>query len=877
MLQQDENHNSLGDAINLITPDHQYQSLFEKSSIPMWILGLPNLNFLAVNKAAIEHYGFSREEFLSMTIFDIRTRTEKEKLLEGIHQPSFFSPLRQQWKHIKKNGQEICVEVTAHDIIYQGNKARVVSVYDITEQIEHEKKIKELNQLLVDNERRYRSVIGNALHAIIIAVYEDGWKIVETNQAASDLFGYSAEEFKLLVRSDLLDLQQKDISSAIEHRDKTGSVKGEYIGVKKNGQKFHCEINSVVFHDLNGKLWSSTMVSDISDRVHAAQKQILDKSLLNQAEELANIGSVEINVLDGTRIWSDGFYRLLGYEPGAIQPDMNLFLEQLYPDDFNHYLAWYNQIILQALPESGIEIRVRRKDGMLRVFSVSSRSEIDVNGKVSKLFGVIQDISKNKQFESDLEVSKKEIQKDKALLESIINSPKDIFIVAIDKDYCISAYTKGYQEHLEKRFGIQLRLGMNILDVSPPQLREVAKQQFDRALSGEYFMMSRPLEIQPGVWRHYENNFAPIIGIDGKIDGFTVFVHDVDELKRIERENRLNELRYGALFSGASDAIIIAEVATKQIVDLNQKACILLGYEKQELIGKGIQAIHPPAIMDQVKLIFQKFTTDVPPDYGEESFVLHKNGSWIPVAIFAGTTFNIGDKAYSAAYFKDITKVKETETRLQNISDLLNRAEGIAHVGSVEVNLVTNDTIWSDEFYRILGLIPNAVPPEKQLFTTLIHPEDRMGYEDWYNASISTKGMLHPIEIRLIRKDGQVRNLFISGMTYNNDAGVLVKHIGVIRDITEQKRILLNLERQNSQLKEIAWTQSHVVRAPLAKLIGLVKMFKKNMVSPEEEAKVIDYILKSASELDAVIHEITNKTISVENSNEFGTDNDMRI
>lgn len=876
MLQEDS-HNSFGDGIKLIPSDDQYQALFDKSSIPMWILGLPNLNFLAVNNAAITHYGFSREEFLAMSIFDIRSRTEKEKLMELMHQPLFFTPLKQQWKHVKKNGEEISVEVTAHDILFNGIKSRVVSIYDITEQIEQEKKIKELNQLLVDNERRYRSVFGNAKHAIILAEYDQDWKIVETNHAATELFGYNYEEFKLLKRSDLLDLQQKDIVSAIEFRDKTGSVNGEFIGIKKGGQKFDCEINSVVFHDLSGKLWRSTMISAISLRVNAAINQIRDKALLNQAEVLASIGSVEINVLDGSRLWSDGFYRLLGYEPGAIKPDMTVFLEQLYPDDFNNYIAWYNQIINQAIPESNIEIRVRRKDGMIRVFSVNSRSELDKNGKVVKLFGVIQDITKNKQYETELELTKKEIQKDKALLESIINSPKDIFIVSFDNNYCITAFTNGYKEHLQKRFGINLRLGMNMLDASPPQLRELAKQQFDRALSGEYFIMSRPLEIQPGVWRHYENNYAPIIGVDGKIDGFTVFVHDVDEIKRIEKENRLNELRYSALFSGASDAIIIAEVANKQIVDLNEKATKLLGFGKEELIGKGINAIHPAAIMDEVKLIFQKFTNEGSHDYGEETFVLHKNGSWIPVAIFAGAVFNINDKAYSAAYFKDITKVKETEIRLKNISDLLNRAEGIAHIGSVEVDLVTKNRIWSDEFYRILGLAPNAMPPEKQLFTTMIHPEDRNRYEDWYQESISKKGMLQPIEIRIIRKDGQVRNLFISGMSYESDAGILVKHIGVIRDVTEQKSIQLNLEKQNSQLKEIAWTQSHVVRAPLARLIGLVKMFKKNLVSPEDEALMIDYILKSANELDLVIHEITNKTISVENIPGMGTENEMRI
>lgn len=741
-------NNNPNSTINLVVPDNNYQALFDNSTIPMWILGLPNLNFIVVNQAAILHYGYSRDEFLSMTIFDIRSRNEKEKLIEQMHQPSFFSPLKQQWKHIKKNGQEIDVEITAQDILYNGQNARVISVYDISTRLAREEKINELNQLLIDNERRYRSVISNALHAIIIAVYDVNWKVVETNQAASELFGYTAEELKLLNRSDLLDLQHNDLLNAIEHRDSNGSVKGEYIGIKKGGQRFYCEISSVIFHDISGKLWSSTMISDISPRVLAAQTQSRDKALLNQAEELANIGSVEINVLDGSRIWSNGFFRLLGYEPGSIKPDMTVFLEQLYPEDFNKYIAWYNHIINSAIQESNIEIRIRRKDAMIRTFAVSSRSEFDETGRVVKLFGVIQDITQNKQIEKDLEFSKQEIQKDKALLESIVNSPKDIFIVAFDNNYRITAFTKGYKEHLKQRFGMELKLGMNILDASPPHLSDLAKQQFDRALSGEYFVMSRPLEIQPGVWRHYENNYAPIIGKDGKIDGFTVFVHDVDDLKRIEQENRLNEMRYSALFSGSSDAIFIAEVASKTIVDLNQKASKLVGYEKEELIGKPINKIHPQEIMEEVMLIFQKITTNHMKEYEEESFVLHKNGSWIPVSIYAGSVFSIENKTYSAAYFKDIT----------------------AH-----------------------------------------------------------------------------------------------------------KTIQLNLEKQSSQLKEIAWTQSHVVRAPLARLIGLVKMFKKNMVSPEEEARILDYILQSANELDTVIHDITSKTISNSNRNDNGADNEMHI
>lgn len=84
-------NNNPNSTINLVVPDNNYQALFDNSTMPMWILGLPNLNFLAVNQAAILHYGYSRDEFLSMTIFDIRSRNEKEKLIEQMHQPSFFS------------------------------------------------------------------------------------------------------------------------------------------------------------------------------------------------------------------------------------------------------------------------------------------------------------------------------------------------------------------------------------------------------------------------------------------------------------------------------------------------------------------------------------------------------------------------------------------------------------------------------------------------------------------------------------------------------------------------------------------------------------------------------------------------------------------
>jgi light-regulated signal transduction histidine kinase (bacteriophytochrome) len=71
----------------------------------------------------------------------------------------------------------------------------------------------------------------------------------------------------------------------------------------------------------------------------------------------------------------------------------------------------------------------------------------------------------------------------------------------------------------------------------------------------------------------------------------------------------------------------------------------------------------------------------------------------------------------------------------------------------------------------------------------------------------------------------------------------------------------LELESQNQQLKEIAWIQSHKVRAPLSRLIGLVHLLQRDVLSKEEQKQYLNHINNSAVELDEIIKEITYKTI----------------
>ena len=113
-------------------------------------------------------------------------------------------------------------------------------------------------------EEIYRAIVENSIHAFFLTL-PDG-TILETNHAATVMFGYSPDEFKNLKKWHFIDHNDPNLILALEQREKTGFAMAESTGIKKNGECFPIEITSTVFIDTDGISRSSTMVSDISVR-----------------------------------------------------------------------------------------------------------------------------------------------------------------------------------------------------------------------------------------------------------------------------------------------------------------------------------------------------------------------------------------------------------------------------------------------------------------------------------------------------------------------------------------------------------------------------------------------------------------------------------
>ncbi|OYU54531.1 MAG: hypothetical protein CFE25_14595 [Chitinophagaceae bacterium BSSC1] len=614
--------------------------------------------------------------------------------------------------------------------------------------------------------------------------------------------------------------------------------------------------------------WYGT-IEDISDK-KLAQSQLLPlqeqvfnfESKYESLLTASQLGGWEYNKNTNVLWCSSAYFKMLGLENNYPARWGNYKIQEvwedlLHPEDLERAKEHFSNYLSHLEGTYSQEFRMKHANGSWVWISSRGQSTIDTKTKLPNgvLIGAHIDITANQQLSEYLLENRNSLQRNNALLTSIINSPVNLFIVALDKNYQYIAFTNSYATYAKETLKKEAKVGMSVFEVLPDNLHVFAKTNYDRALHGESFIMENSITAPNGKILYYENRYSPIKDENGEIHGLTLFINDVTDMKQSQMAEQINKQRYTALFTGAQDAIFIAEAATGILVDLNQQAEQLMGYSREFLIGKHQMILHPEKELKAVQEKFKLLANSKDYQY-VDSYIKQKTGEILPVTISAGAPFEVNGKLYAAAYFKDATKIIEARHKIDSMENLLERAEGIANLGTEEIKMATGEHVWSDEFYKILGLKSKSIAPRREIFVNLIHPEDKQKYIEWFVNAISHKDQMDAIEIRITSMDGVNKHLLISGVNQLNDSGEIMSHFGVVKDISQITNTIRELQQQNKQLKEIAWSQSHLVRAPLSRLLGLTQIFKKGILNKEEEKEFLNHIHQTALELDKVITNI---------------------
>ncbi|MDB6019946.1 MAG: sensor hybrid histidine kinase [Pedosphaera sp.] len=233
--------------------ENRYALLFRSNPLPMWAYDAETLRFLAVNETAIRHYGYSQEEFLSMTIRDLHPGVEasvSDAMAKSQLQLMEYGVL----KHRKKDGSTIDVEIITRQLQLFGRNAKLVLAMDVTQR-----------KLAEDRVREQAVLLNLASDAIFVRDLED--RIHFWNQGAERLYGWTAEEAMNggLAQSFFKDFFQ--LTAAQEALLGKGEWSGEMQRSTKSGEKVVVNSRWTLLRDAQGKPRSIlTIDSDISEK-----------------------------------------------------------------------------------------------------------------------------------------------------------------------------------------------------------------------------------------------------------------------------------------------------------------------------------------------------------------------------------------------------------------------------------------------------------------------------------------------------------------------------------------------------------------------------------------------------------------------------------
>src|SRR5258708_32303655 len=170
--------------------EEKHRLRFEAVPLPLWVYDLETLRIVAVNDAALHHYGYDRDELLAMTVADIRPAEDVQRLREAIRDVSGANYGGGEWRHRKKDGTLIDIETNALSIEFQGRPARIVLIHDITER-------KRGKEGMRRQEEGYRRLVDDSPDGVTLSAL-DG-RFLAVNPAFARMLGYdSIEEVRAL-------------------------------------------------------------------------------------------------------------------------------------------------------------------------------------------------------------------------------------------------------------------------------------------------------------------------------------------------------------------------------------------------------------------------------------------------------------------------------------------------------------------------------------------------------------------------------------------------------------------------------------------------------------------------------------------------------
>ena len=751
--------------------EDEYRIFFDSNRDSITIFRLDSKGnpdkFIQANPAATALFGYTKEELLSLSILDIEIipKTIRESRINDLlkeGKTDFETTIKD------KKGNNRFVEIETILINYKNKPAVMCVTRDITER----------KQMEV-NSRKAQENLSTILQAIPDLLFEVGIdsKIYFYQAHRLDLLSVSPDE---IIGKYFKDIMPADVSeicfSAIKEADEKGWSIGKQYSLELAQGKHWFEISVSPIHEksINNKRFI-VLARDINERKLAEQKLLTSEYLLNQTQNIAQLGSYFLDLSTGIWTSSSPLNSIFGIDPAA-EKNIELWMSIIHPDWRTIMSDYLYKEVIGNRTNFNKEYKIITSDTTADRW-VHGMGEITFNaeGQPLHLIGSIQDITKRK-------IAENELQENIDNLQSIFDSVSEAIYV-VDENGIFIDVNKGAEKMYQ--YSREELIGKSPESVSAPDyndldaVNKIMQSVFQNGipLSFEFWAVRKNGEIFP----------KEVFANKGKYQGKDVLIitaRDISNRKKNEGALKKTQEKLNNIFNLANSGIILDDLEGN-LVEFNYWWLKMTGYSHEEFSKmKKINIIHPDDL-EKSTMWFNKIINGEIDKYQIEKRYLRKDGTifWCESS-FSAIKDQDNNITNTIGIVSDITErklaqeaLRESEKKYRGLVE--NSPDGIVTYVHDKITYLNSEAlriVKANNYNQIIG----------KSVLDFVHPDSTESIIKSMREVLMDDNATQIVEEKLITIAGEAVYVELKAIPtlYENQNAVQV----IIHDITERKR-----------------------------------------------------------------------------------------